>query len=148
MDLATAYSIPVRFDMFFTSGQLEQCSVQESIRSYIHLAIITSKGEYDFDGDFGCEVWDSEFEHQQTTRIWVEQLSRNIQELLENYERRLSNIKVRAAMSQVEFEHKEEFKVAKRLKKKLTIVFNANLASTDETFYFEDEVLLSPFATD
>ncbi|MBK6943725.1 MAG: GPW/gp25 family protein [Flavobacteriales bacterium] len=114
----------------------------------MHLLLLTSHGEFEFDQNFGCEVWEAEFEHQQTTRVWVEQLGCNIQEVLEKYETRLTDIHVQAKVSQMEFELKEEFKVSKRLKKKLNLVVSAKLRATNEKFELQDNILLSPFATD
>jgi len=148
MDIAAGYRIPLDFDRFFKTRQFVQCSIQESIASYIHLLVITCGEEFEFDPEFGCEVWEYEFEHQQSTRIWSEQLSRDIRETLEEYERRIKNVEVRTEVSQAEFEHKEEFKVSKRLKKKLNIRVTARMTSTDESFTFEDNILLSPFSTD
>ena len=48
----------------------------------------------------------------------------------------------------MEFELKEEFKVSKRLKKKLNLVVSAKLRATNEKFELQDNILLSPFATD
>ncbi len=148
MSLVAGYKIPMRFNEFFTKRRFEQCSIQESIASYIHLLIITTYEEYEFDPGFGCDVWDFEFEHQQTTRIWVEQLGRRIKDNLEEYEKRLTKINVKAAVSQAEFEQKEGVTISKRLKKKLHIQLTANLTSTNESFRFEDNILLSPFSTD
>ncbi|MBP6311693.1 MAG: GPW/gp25 family protein [Flavobacteriales bacterium] len=148
MEVVTGYRIPLDFDNFFGTRTFVQCSVIESISFYVHVLLLTTHGEFEFDQDFGCEVWETEFEHQQTTRLWVEQLGRNIQEVLEKYETRLTNIHVQAKVSQMEFENKEEFKVSKRLKKKLNLVVNAKLRATNEKFELTENILLSPFATD
>ena len=148
MSLVAGYKIPMNFNEFFNTKRLRQCSIQESIASYVHLLIITTFEEYEFDPEFGCDIWDFEFEHQQTTRIWVEQLGRKISDILEKYERRLTNINVKAVISQVEFEHKEGVNVSRRLKKKLHLSLTARLSSTNESFSFEDNILLSPFSTD
>ena len=148
MEVVTGYRIPLDFDHFFGTRIFPQCSVSESISFYVHLLLLTAHGEFEFDQNFGCEVWEAEFEHQQTTRVWVEQLGCNIQEVLEKYETRLTDIHVQAKVSQMEFELKEEFKVSKRLKKKLNLVVSAKLRATNEKFELQDNILLSPFATD
>ncbi|NND94059.1 MAG: GPW/gp25 family protein [Flavobacteriales bacterium] len=148
MSLVAGYKIPMNFDEFFTTKRFQQCSIQESIASYVHLLVITTYEEFEFDPEFGCDVWDYEFEHQQSTRIWIEQLGRKIRDILEKYESRLNNIQVKASISQAEFEQKEGFNVSKRLKKKLHLQLTARLSSTNESFRFEDNILLSPFSTD
>jgi hypothetical protein len=55
---------------------------------------------------------------------------------------------VKADVSQAEFESTLNDVVSVRLKKKLNIKLSARLASTNETFHFEDNILLSPFSTD
>jgi hypothetical protein len=148
MSLVAGYKIPMNFNEFFNTRRFQQCTIQESIASYVHLLVITTYEEFEFDPAFGCDIWDFEFEHQQSTRIWVEQLGRKIREILEKYESRLTNIHVKAAITQVEFEHKEGINVSKRLKKKLHLQLTARLSSTNESFRFEDNILLSPFSTD
>ena len=148
MSLVAGYKIPMNFNEFFNSRRFQQCTIQESIASYVHLLVITTFEEYEFDPEFGCDIWDYEFEHQQSTRIWIEQLGRKITEILEKYETRLTNIQVKASISQAEFEQKEGFEISKRLKKKLHLQLSARLSSTNESFRFEDNILLSPFSTD
>ncbi len=148
MSLVAGYKIPMNFNEFFNTRRFQQCTIQESIASYVHLLVITTYEEFEFDPEFGCDIWDYEFEHQQSTRIWVEQLGRKISEILEKYEKRLTNIQVKVLISQAEFEHKEGFNISKRLKKKLHLQLTARLSSTNESFRFEDNILLSPFSTD
>lgn len=148
MELVSGYKIPLDLNHFFERKNFVQCSIQESIASYIHLLMITCYEEFEFDPEFGCEIWDYEFEHHQTTRIWIEQLGRHIKELLEKYEKRLTAIEVKASVTQAEFEQKEGDVVATRLKKKLNVRVTARLSSTNERFNFEDNILLSPFSTD
>jgi hypothetical protein len=148
MELITGYRVPLDFQKFFKERKFGQCTIQESIATYIHLLVITCYEEFEFDPEFGCEIWDFEFEHQQSTRIWVERLGKNIQERLAVYEKRLTNITVKADVSQAEFESTLNDVVSVRLKKKLNIKLSARLASTNETFHFEDNILLSPFSTD
>jgi predicted component of type VI protein secretion system len=78
----------------------------------------------------------------------VEQLGHKITDILEKYEKRLTNVNVKSSITQVEFEIKEGINISKRLKKKLHLELTANLSSTNETFRFEDNILLSPFSTD
>lgn len=148
MEEAGFYKIPLRFDHFFKTRKFEKCRLEDSIARYLHLLIITTREEYDFDPMFGCDIWEHDFEHQQSNEIWADKIARRMEEVLERYENRLSSIKINATISESEKMKKDGFKVAKRLKKQLVFIVNAKLSSTDEPFYFKDTVLLSPFSTD
>lgn len=148
MNLFEGYTIPVDFGSFYKTKQLPKCSIQESIARHLHLLIITTHEEFDFDAEYGCDIWDHEFEHEQTSQVWAEKLAHTMEEVLMRYESRIANIQVKAAVSQAEFEQKDGFNVAKRMKKKLRFDLKATLTSTNEEFNFSDSVLLSPFSTD
>lgn len=147
-ELLQSYRLPLDTGAFLNSKSLPKCAIEESIAGHIHLLLLTSYDECSFDPDFGCEIWEHEFEHSQISKIWIDRMSMQMKVLLEKYEQRLINIMVKALITEKEFKNDNTNQSTVRLQKCLTINLNANLTSTNEPFYFKDSIFISPFSTD
>ena len=148
MDQGGGYGIPLDFEAFFRLRRFETKPLHRSIAEHIHLLLITSREEFEFDREFGCEVWDNDFETQSAKTVWVDRVANGIRGRLEVYEKRLREVEVTAEHTQAEFSNKEGNNVSARLKRKLTIRLTARIASTNEAFRFEDTIFMSPFSLD
>lgn len=147
-ELIQSYRLPLDTGAFLNSKSLPKCAIEESIAGHIHLLLLTSYDECSFDPEFGCEIWEHEFEHSQISKIWIDRMSMQMKALLEKYEQRLINIVVKAQITEKEFKNDSTNQSTVRLQKCLTINLNANLTSTNEPFYFKDSIFISPFSTD
>ena len=148
MDPGSGYGIPLDPEQFFSTRRFEMKPVHRSIAEHIHLLLITGREEYDFDREFGCEIWDQDFETQSAMAAWADRMAGGIRDRLVVYEKRLIDVEVKADHSQAEFSQKEGDRVAARLKRKLTIRLTARIKSTNELFRFEDSIFMSPFSLD
>lgn len=148
MDHEFIYKLPLDTGFFLKSRTLPKCSLQESIRDHIQLLLTTAYGECRFDPDYGCEIWEHEFEHSQISKIWIDRMSIRIKASLIKYETRLTNIKVQTAITEEEFQRKEQSNRTVGLKKCLKIHVTGSLLSTNEEFYTSGKIFLSPFSAD
>jgi phage baseplate assembly protein W len=148
MEQGSGYGIPLDLEHFFRTRRFETKPLHRSIAEHIHLLLITGREEYDFDREFGCEVWDMDFETQSITAVWADRIADGIRDRLAVYEKRLIEVDVKAEHTQAEFTQKEGDRVAARLKRKLTIRLTARIKSTNEVFRFEDSIFMSPFSLD
>ena len=148
MDQGGGYGIPLDFEAFFRLRRFGTKPLHRSIAEHIHLLLITGREEFEFDREFGCEVWDNDFETQSAMTVWVDRVANGIRGRLEVYEKRLREVEVTAEHTQAEFSNKEGNNVSARLKRKLTIRLTARIASTNEAFRFEDTIFMSPFSLD
>lgn len=148
MDQGGGYGIPLEVGAFFRTQRFETRPLHRSIAEHIHLLLITGREEFEFDREFGCEVWDNDFETQSALSVWVDRVAEGIRGRLVMYEKRLREVEVTAEHTQAEFSTKEGEKVSSRLKRKLTIRLTARIASTNEAFRFEDAIYMSPFSLD
>ena len=135
-------------EQFFATRRFEMKPLHRSIAEHIHLLLITGREEFDFDREFGCEIWDQDFEMQGAMAAWADRMADGIRDRLVVYEKRLIAVEVKAEHSQAEFSQKEGDRVAARLKRKLTIRLTARIKSTNEVFRFEDSIFMSPFSLD
>ncbi len=148
MEPSGTYGIPLDIESFFATRRFEVRSIQRSVAEHIHLLLITSKDEYEFDPEFGCEVWDNDFEAIGSMPAWLDRVAEDLRSRLTIYEKRLREIELSVDHVQAEFFNKDHEKVASRLKRKLTVRLVARLASTNEVFRFEDVIYMSPFSLD
>lgn len=148
MEQGVGYGIPLDFEGFFRTRRFEMKPVHRSVAEHIHLLLITAREEYEFDREFGCEVWDNDFETQNAITVWVDRVASGIRQRLAIYEKRLREVEVVVEHAQAEFSTREGEKVSSRLKRKLTVKLTARLASTNELFRFEDQIYMSPFSLD
>lgn len=146
--LQTGIRLPLDCDHFLKHLSFERCSQEESIAWHIRLLITTSYGECEFDPEFGCEIWEHEFEHAQVSRIWIDKMAMQMQTVLEEYEKRLIKTSVKATVGEEEMRTEINGNDLVRLQKSLHINVTGFIAATNEPFYFNDKIYLSPFATE
>lgn len=146
--MQSGIKLPLDCAQFMRNLIFERCSLEESIARHIRLLITTSYGECTFDEEIGCEIWEHEFEHSQVSKIWIDRMALQMKNLLVKYEERLSNITVKALVSEEEFKTERDGTDIARLQKCLHLQIRGKLSSTNDPFYFNDKIFLSPFATE
>ena len=119
------------------------CELKESVAQYIHLITTTYFGEYRIDQDFGCSIWEFDFDNSITNNQLKENFKKSLTLALNKYEKRLSNIDVSISILQVEF---NDFLRNKRVKKKIELEVRATLTHTNERFRFFEYFYLGPLS--
>lgn len=128
------------------NGNVEMCSMAESIAHNLMLLITTKKRENRFDLDYGNAVWDIEFDNAITTVKWEALFIKSMKEQIERYEPRIYAPKIDVHIEYVQ--HSYETKKYSEIKKKAKIAVNARLTETGETYSFATELFLSPMSID
>ena len=136
-------SQPINFSDLMHEGEHESCNLHQSIAQRIHLILVTNFGEYRSDPDFGCVIWEHDFENMPNLNLWKDKMIKNIKEVLEKYEKRLTNHHVNIEISQEEFSQGEQ-DVIKRIKRRIDITMKANIKKTNEAFQFQETLYISP----
>ena len=74
------YKLPIRFDSLFNEegSQMRMCSELESIDQHIELLLTTCPGEHKFNKNYGCRIWDMDFELVFSRQKWDEDFKRYI----------------------------------------------------------------------
>lgn len=90
------YEMPFSFGALIRGEHLyRQPSVEESIRQHAVILLMSGKGDWRFDPEFGCELWDMSFETSPEIRRRLQNLEHSIRLLLEKYEPRLRQPEVK-----------------------------------------------------
>ncbi|RZK46551.1 MAG: hypothetical protein EOO59_19135, partial [Hymenobacter sp.] len=74
------------------------CSLGTSIAQFLHLLLHTRPGQLRSATDFGCALWDVEFDNAVDIVRWEETLSRSLLAAIEEHEPRLRDVRVRVAI--------------------------------------------------
>ena len=136
------YQLPLRLDQIILKKRHGLCSLTDSIAQNLHLILSTYRGEASFSEDFGCSVWDEEFNIQLNLR-WKEDLCDSLKHAIGKFEKRLNLLDVKGSLE----EHNERIgKDNCRIRKRLRIEIIGTVKKTNESFNFRDTIYISPVA--
>jgi phage baseplate assembly protein W len=134
------YCLPLNFEELLERRALPRCSVQESIAQHLYLMLTTHFGESRFDPNFGCVVWQQDFEAMTNMR-WKDDVQRSMELTISSREPRLEQVKVLVGID--DFEMKG---VNQRIRKRLEVTVRAVLHRTNEPFAFRASLFVAPLS--
>ena len=138
----TFYKLPLRLDQIIQKKKLGTCTLKHSIAQNLHLIISTYRGEAAYSDEFGCSLWDEEFNIQLNFR-WKENLCDSLKQAVLQFEKRLQLQEVKVLMQeQNELVEKGNL----RVRKCLHIEIKGIIIKTNESFHFRDSIFISPLA--
>lgn len=140
------YKIPLQLTTALEGGEMPTCNLMESIKKNLELIIMTKFGEHRSDPSFGCEIWDLDFELIVSENLWEEKLRQSLLKSITTYERRLSDVQLTVAISEIEKFYL--FKQYAEIKKRVDIQLTAIMDKTGEAFTFTNSLFLSPLSID
>lgn len=136
------YSLPLRLDELIRKRPLPVCGLEHSIAQHLNLIISCYQGELGYSDEFGCSLWDEEFNIQLNNR-WKEHVCESIRQAVLRFEPRLRTDDVRAVI-------REQNEVTKdnslRIRRCLEIDIRGAIKKTNEPFHFRDRIFISPLA--
>jgi phage baseplate assembly protein W len=142
------YKLPVRFDAIFDEkgGDMPMCSEIESIDQHIELLLTTCPGEHKFDKNFGCKIWDMDFESVVSRQKWEDDFTAYILQAVQKFEQRLKDVTVSIHIMEVT---REDFVMkATAIKKKVIVRINGVLSSSNDRCGFKYALFLGPLSAE
>ncbi|MDR2144914.1 MAG: GPW/gp25 family protein [Tannerella sp.] len=140
------YKTPLLFSRLFESGDLSQCSEEDSIDRNLELIITTCPGEHKFDPGFGCDIWELDFENVVSVQRWESNFVNYISNAIRKYEPRIREIETTVHFFDVKNQH--EFSGAISIRKRVDIRINAEILSSDKKCAFLYSLYLGPLTSD
>lgn len=139
------YNKPFRLKNIFENRDLAEADIGKSISQNIELIIFTRYGEHRHNRNFGCEIWDLDFELIVSETTWEEKFRQSLLRSITNYEPRLYQVEVEIKMSEVE----KIFSIRNitEIKKKVDISIWGKMNITGEKYYFNTGLFLSPLSS-
>jgi len=139
------YKKPFALNKIFTGQDLDKQDVGASISQYIELIIFTRYGEHRFKPDFGCEIWDLDFELIISESMFEEKLRKSLLRSITNYEQRIYDVHIDVHIKEVNKFY--PLRNVNEIKKKVEIVVNGKMQQTGENYVFSTSLYLSPLST-
>lgn len=139
------YNKPFRLIRLFENRDLQEADAGKSISQHIELIIFTRFGEHRHNNNFGCEIWDLDFELIVSETTWEEKFRQSLLKSITAYENRLYQVEVEIKMTEVE----KSFTIRNvtEIKKKVDISIRGKINITGEKYYFNTALFLSPLSS-
>lgn len=138
------YQLPLDLSRILQKKDMPVCNLEESVGQHIHLLITTVLGENKDDPDYGCQLWDTDFDIKATNNEIKEQVENAIRLAIIKYEKRLVQVRVTAFVSQEEL----AMISGKKIKKKIKVSVNGTLAKNNNPFHYSSYFFVSPLSFD
>ena len=136
------YKLPLRLDLLVKKQRQETCTLRHSIAQNLHLIISTYRGESAYAEEYGCSLWDEEFNIQLNPR-WKDNLLDSLKSSILLFEKRLQTEDVRISL----VEQNETLSIGSlRVRKCLNIEIKGIIKKLNESFHFRDTIFISPVA--
>lgn len=144
----TYYKLPISISRFFTEGnhRLVQCSEADSIDNFIGLLLRTCPGEHAFDPQFGCRIWELDFENVFSRSKWEDRFTQYIRDAILKNEKRIKDVNVRIKVRDVFKE--EAYMDSVTIRKCVDIFVDATIISTNDRRRFAHRIYLGPLSSD
>ena len=142
------YKFPLDFVRVFETNirNLSKCNEKESIDQNIELIITTCPGEHKYDPEFGCRIWDLDFERVVSKSIWEEQFNKHIDDAIKKYEPRVCNVESSIRFFDIKKEY--IYSGATSIRKKVDIQIDAVIIRTGIKCCFYYSLYLGPLSSD
>lgn len=144
----TCYKLPIHLEALLGANGEEptMCTELESIDQHIELLLTTCPGEHKFNKNYGCHIWDMDFERVVSREKWENDFKRHIKEAVTKFEPRLKDVIVTIHIEEVAREDKLMKTTA--IKKKVTVLVNSLIVSTNNRCEFKYALYLGPLAAE
>lgn len=142
------YKIPIRFDTLFEDedGDMRMCNELESIDQHIELLLTTCPGEHKFNKNYGCHIWDMDFERVVARQKWEDDFKNHIDEAIRRFEPRLKDVAINIQIMEVSRE--DQILKTTAIKKKVIVWINAMTVLANNRCQFKYTLYLGPLTTE
>jgi phage baseplate assembly protein W len=137
------YSLPLAVDKVMRLKEHPTCSLQQSVMQYLHLLMTTGFREFPGDEDFGCSIWEYDFDNVTSAHKLKELIRQSLLQGIERYEKRLGNVRVELYLRQEELAANQS---GMMVKKRIDITVSAVLQLTNEPFVYRDSFFIGPLS--
>jgi phage baseplate assembly protein W len=137
------YTLPLQVNLLLKKEQHPLCTLPQSIAQNIYLVITSHFGESYYDEDYGCLIWEKDFELMSNMK-WIENIEPALVRSIQKSEHRLSNVDVKIQVDEFEFISKK----SARAKKRIHILVMGTITKTNEAFRFSEKIYISPLSLD
>lgn len=136
------YKLPINFNDIIQKKELEKTSIEHSIAQQIILLATTTFGECKFDETYGSKIWEIDFDLLMNENTLKEIISKTMRESLFLHERRIKVNELKVDLSETIYIVDD----VSRAKKKVDIIIEAIIKSTNRNFDFRGYFFVGPLS--
>jgi phage baseplate assembly protein W len=136
------YKLPIDFGSIIQKKELEKTSLEHSIAQQIILLATTTFGECKFDETYGSKIWEIDFDLLMNENTLKEIISKTMKQSLNQHEERIKVIDIKIELSETKFLVKD----VNRAKKRVDIIIEATVKSTNRPFDFRGYFFVGPLS--
>ena len=136
------YKLPIDFKAIVKKKELEKTSIEHSIAQQIILLATTSFGECKFDETFGSKIWEIDFDLLINENGLKEIISKTMRDSLFLHERRILANEIKVELSETKYFVDQ----ISRSKKRVDIIIEATIKSTNRNFDFRGYFFVGPLS--
>ena len=118
-------------------------SIQQSVIHPLDMLLTTAFGEVSGDEDFGCGIWDHDFDNVTSAHKLKEIIRQSLLKSIQEKEKRLTGVRVDLLIIQ---EDVPETSGMHSVKKKINITITGVLQLTNERLNFRDSFYVGPLS--
>ncbi|MCK8493204.1 MULTISPECIES: GPW/gp25 family protein [Spirosoma] len=145
--MANAYSLHAPISNLLHKRTQPRITVVEAIREHINLLLATRLGEYRYDPDMGCSIWNEDYANITNPTQWKSDAEQTITNLILQYEKRLQYARVYVDIDEPADQDTDGRII--RVRRRITIRVTGNLPETGETMPEQTFVMyFSPLASE
>ena len=137
------FSLPLDFGKVMRQEEHPRVSIQQSVIQHLHLLLTTAFGEFSGDEDFGCGIWDHDFDNVTSAHKLKEIIRQSLLKSIQEKEKRLTGVRVDLLIIQ---EDVPETSGMHSVKKKINITITGVLQLTNERLNFRDSFYVGPLS--
>lgn len=136
------YKLPIDFNSVMQKKELEKTSIEHSIAQQVILLATTTFGECKFDETFGSKIWEIDFDLLMNENTLKEIISKTMKQSLLFHEKRIKVNELKVELSETMYLVDD----VSRAKKKVDIIIEATIKSTNRDFDFRGYFFVGPLS--
>lgn len=142
------YKSPIDFVRIFETNtrNLERSDEKQSIDHNLEMIISTSPGEHKFDPEYGCKIWDLDFEKVVSRSRWEDLFIRYITDAIKKYEPRVTEVEPRVFFSDIKSQNEASGAVS--IRNKVDIRIDLKIISSGAKCCYYYTFYLGPLSSD
>lgn len=136
------YKLPINFNEIIQKKELEKTSIEHSIAQQIILLATTTFGECKFDETFGSKIWEIDFDLLMNENSLKEVITKTMKQSLLLHENRIKVNELKVELSETMYLVDD----VSRSKKRVDIIVDATIKSTNRNFNFRGYFFVGPLS--
>ena len=139
------YPFPLDADALFRYKRVTQVGLKESINQHIELMLQTHYGEHKGDEDFGCLLWEMEFEAPLLIAGHHDGIASAVKQTISRREKRIGEITVKAVVAEDIVVNR--FFERPSARRKVSLHIQAVLEESGDPYDFSTEIYINPLTS-